>query len=102
MLYFVRIISDTCTLHLGKGSGKSSQNPSWNKGRAVIGSSGKAVILLITLLCYGLACPMAHAGTDDDDDDVFMITHQLKFLITFTFLVFSRSVKGGRDLILIF
>lgn len=78
MLYFVRIISDTCTLHLGEGSGKSRQNPSWNKGRAVIGSSGKAVILLITLLCYDGRSYVPHGTArtdDDDDDDVFMITH---------------------------
>ena len=74
MLYCVRIISDTCALHLGEGSGKSSQNPSWNKGRAVIGSSGKA------LLCCDrrsyMYVPHGSTRTDDDDDnDVFMITH---------------------------
>ena len=51
VLYCARIISDTCPLHLGEGSGKSSQNPSWNKGRAVIGSSGKVVTLLLITLC---------------------------------------------------
>ena len=78
MLYCVRIISDTCALHLGEGSGKSSQNPSWNKGRAVVGSCGKAVILLITLLCSGRRSYVLHGSTrtdDDDDNDVFMITH---------------------------
>ena len=88
MLYCVRIISDTCTLHLGEGSGKSSQNPSWNKGRAVIGSSGKAVILLNMALIsqrrytvenkssYDIRSYVPHGtARTDDDDDVFMITH---------------------------